>query len=59
VTVRRAPLALLRTELDLALRRPRSHDELTVALRSAAEETERVSRLAENFSSSPARAVPT
>ena len=45
----RTPLALLRTELDLALRRPRSHDELTVALRSAAEETERLSRLAEEL----------
>ncbi len=45
----RTPLALLRTELDLALRRPRSHDELTAALRSAAEETERLSRLAEEL----------
>jgi two-component system, OmpR family, sensor kinase len=45
----RTPLALLRTELDLALRRPRTHDELTVALRSAAEETERLSRLAEEL----------
>jgi signal transduction histidine kinase len=45
----RTPLALLRTELELALRRPRSHDELTAALRSAAEETERLSRLAEDL----------
>ncbi len=45
----RTPLALLRTELELALRRPRSHDELTDALRSAAEETERLSRLAEDL----------
>jgi signal transduction histidine kinase len=45
----RTPLALLRTELDLALRRPRSHGELTDALRSAAEETERLSRLAEEL----------
>jgi signal transduction histidine kinase len=45
----RTPLALLRTELDLALRRPRSHDELALALRSAAEETERLSRLAEEL----------
>jgi len=45
----RTPLALLQTELDLALRRPRSNDELTVALRSAAEETERLSRLAEEL----------
>lgn len=45
----RTPLALLRTELDLALRRPRSHEELAAALRSAAEETERLSRLAEDL----------
>jgi two-component system, OmpR family, sensor kinase len=45
----RTPLALLRTELDLALRRPRTHDELADALRSAAEETERLSRLAEDL----------
>jgi signal transduction histidine kinase len=45
----RTPLALLRTELELALRRPRSSDELTDALRSAAEETERLSRLAEDL----------
>jgi signal transduction histidine kinase len=45
----RTPLALLRAELDLALRRPRSHDELEQALRSAAEETERLSRLAEDL----------
>jgi signal transduction histidine kinase len=43
----RTPLALLRTELDLALRRPRSADELAAALRSAAEETERLTRVAE------------
>jgi len=45
----RTPLALLRTELDLALRRPRSPEELELALRSAAEETERLSRLAEDL----------
>lgn len=45
----RTPLALLRTELDLALRRPRSHEELAEALSSAAEETERLSRLAEDL----------
>ena len=45
----RTPLALLRTELELALRRPRSHEELEVALRSAAEETERLTRLAEDL----------
>jgi len=42
----RTPLALLRTELELALRRPRSHEELTEALASAAEETDRLTRLA-------------
>jgi len=45
----RTPLALLRAELELALRRPRSIGELTDALRSAAEETERLSRLAEDL----------
>jgi signal transduction histidine kinase len=45
----RTPLALLRTELDLALRRPRSREELESALRSAAEETQRLSRLAEDL----------
>ena len=45
----RTPLALLRAELELALRRPRSHDELEAALRSAAEETERLTRLAEDL----------
>jgi len=42
----RTPLALLRTELELALRKPRSAEELEAALRSAAEETERLTRLA-------------
>jgi signal transduction histidine kinase len=45
----RTPLALLRTELELALRRPRSAAELERAVRSAAEETERLSRLAEDL----------
>jgi signal transduction histidine kinase len=45
----RTPLALLRAELELALRRPRSREELEEALRSAAEETERLSRLAEDL----------
>lgn len=45
----RTPLALLRTELELALRRPRSAPELEDALRSAAEEAERLSRLAEDL----------
>ena len=45
----RTPLALLQTELELALRRPRSREELEAALRSAAEETQRLSRLAEDL----------
>jgi two-component system OmpR family sensor kinase len=45
----RTPLALLRAELELALRRPRSAGELERALRSAAEETERLTRLAEDL----------
>jgi two-component system OmpR family sensor kinase len=45
----RTPLASLRTELELALRRPRSHEELAVALRSASEEVERLVRLAEDL----------
>jgi two-component system, OmpR family, sensor kinase len=45
----RTPLALLQTELDLALRRPRTHEELERALRSAAEETQRLVRLAEDL----------
>jgi signal transduction histidine kinase len=45
----RTPLALLRTELELARRRPRSPDELRVALDSAAMEVDRLSRLAEDL----------
>jgi len=45
----RTPLALLRTELELALRRPRTPAELEAAIGSAAAETERLSRLAENL----------
>jgi signal transduction histidine kinase len=45
----RTPLALRRTELELALRRPRSREELEAALGSAAEESERLSRLAEDL----------
>jgi len=45
----RTPLSLLQTELDLALRRPRSHAELEAALRSASEETQRLSRLADDL----------
>ena len=42
----RTPLSLLTTELELALRRPRTPEELTAALGSALEETGRLSRLA-------------
>lgn len=45
----RTPLALLRAELELALRRRRSAAELEAALRSAAAETERLSRLTEEL----------
>ncbi len=45
----RTPLAMLRTELELALRRPRSREELEAAVRSAAQETERLSQLAEDL----------
>jgi two-component system, OmpR family, sensor kinase len=45
----RTPLALLKAELELALRRPRSRAELEGALASAAEETERLTRLAEDL----------
>jgi heavy metal sensor kinase len=45
----RTPLSLLRTELELALRRPRSDDELRTALQSAAAETERMARLADDL----------
>jgi signal transduction histidine kinase len=45
----RTPLALLRTELDLALRRRRTREELEAALRSAAAETDRLMRLAEDL----------
>lgn len=45
----RTPLTLLRTELELALRHRRSAGELEGALRSAAEDTERLSRLAEDL----------
>jgi len=45
----RTPLSMLRTELELALRRPRSHDELEAAVRSAAQEVDRLSLLAEDL----------
>ena len=45
----RTPLALLQTELELALRRPRSSEELQAALHSASEEVDRLTRLAEDL----------
>ena len=45
----RTPLTMLRTELELALRQKRSRAELEAALQSAAEETEWLSRLAEDL----------
>jgi len=45
----RTPLSLLTTELELALRRPRSPDELRAALASAAEETDRLVLLADDL----------
>jgi two-component system, OmpR family, sensor kinase len=45
----RTPLALLKAELDLALRHPRSAEELQEALASAAVETDRLVRLAEDL----------
>jgi two-component system, OmpR family, sensor kinase len=45
----RTPLAILRTELELALRGDRSAAELEAAVRSAAEETDRLNQLAEDL----------
>lgn len=45
----RTPLALMRTELELALRRTRSPEELVAAIHSAAEETDRLTQLAEDL----------
>jgi heavy metal sensor kinase len=45
----RTPLANLKAELELALRRARTPDELVGALRSAAEETDRLTSLAEDL----------
>ena len=45
----RTPLSLLTTELELALRRPRSNPELVSAMRSALHETTRLSRLARDL----------
>ncbi len=45
----RTPLSILKAELDLALARPRSAVEMEAALRSAAEETDHLVRLAEDL----------
>jgi signal transduction histidine kinase len=45
----RTPLAMLRTELELALRRARTPEELERSIRSAAEETDRLSRIADDL----------
>jgi two-component system OmpR family sensor kinase len=45
----RTPLAILRTELELALRGEHTRQELEDALQSAAEETDRLSNLAEDL----------
>ena len=45
----RTPLTILRGEIDVALRRPRSPDEYAEVLQSSREEIERLSRLAENL----------
>ena len=45
----RTPLSILKTEVDLALERGRSREELVAALESVSEETDRLSRLAEDL----------
>jgi signal transduction histidine kinase len=45
----RSPLALLRTELELALRHARTTDELRAALRRSSSEAERLTQLAEDL----------
>ncbi len=45
----RTPLTILRGEIDVALRRPRSPEEYTEVLQSSREEIERLSRLTENL----------
>jgi signal transduction histidine kinase len=45
----RTPLALLKTEIELALDGPASAPKLVAALRSAAEETDRLSQLADDL----------
>ena len=45
----RTPLAMLKAELELALRRSRSPEELERAIRSAAQETDRLSLIADDL----------
>jgi heavy metal sensor kinase len=45
----RTPLAMLKAELELALRRARSPEELERSIRSAATETERLARIADDL----------
>jgi len=45
----RTPLGVLKAEVDLALKEPRSRDELGSALRSIAHETERLRRLTQDL----------
>jgi heavy metal sensor kinase len=45
----RTPLALLRTELELALRQAQTSDELRAAVRRSSQEAERLSQLAEDL----------
>jgi two-component system, OmpR family, sensor kinase len=45
----RTPLSALRAEVDLALKRDRTPAELTAALRSVGQETDRLARLAEDL----------
>jgi two-component system OmpR family sensor kinase len=45
----RTPLALLKTELELALRRARSREELEQTIRAAAQNTERLARIADDL----------
>ena len=45
----RTPLAMLKAELELALRRSRSPEELERSIRSAAQETDRLARIADDL----------
>lgn len=45
----RTPLAILKTELELAMRSSRTPEELEAAIRSAAEETDRLAQLADDL----------